>query len=297
MSVCDFDGRLRRTFGRTREPECVGHGRGQLDMHRADGHEYLRINRPVVVRHFEREAVVPRRCVLVVLRQVRMHRVPGMVRGHVVVKMHVHERREQGCPLNGCRRCDRDEFAGQPRHSTGYHDLVQPLIVRTTHWTNAIGFAGLVVSGIAILLAHPRLYWGETGTVGAASLVDVPLPFVFGHSGWGRSLHFASGWLCVLSGLVYVGGAALTHHFTGGFATYSPIRRLTYVAIVFLLFPMMLWTGLAMSPAITSAIPGLVTILGGQQTARTMHFGLATLLVLFAAGHIVMVWLHSRAAR
>lgn len=56
-----------------------------------------------------------------------------------------------------------------PRHSA---------LVRVTHWINALSFIALVLSGIAILLAHPRLYWGETGAVGAPSLIDLPLPFV-----------------------------------------------------------------------------------------------------------------------
>jgi hypothetical protein len=61
-----------------------------------------------------------------------------------------------------------------------------------------------LVSGIAILLAHPRLYWGETGNLETASLIDLPLPFMLtGQSGWGRYLHFQSAWLCVLAGVVY----------------------------------------------------------------------------------------------
>jgi len=57
-------------------------------------------------------------------------------------------------------------------------------VVRVTHWITAISFLGLLVSGIAILLAHPRLYWGETGAVGTDSLIDLPLPFVLtGQSG------------------------------------------------------------------------------------------------------------------
>ena len=53
-----------------------------------------------------------------------------------------------------------------------------PAVVRITHWITALAFLGLLVSGIAILLAHPRLYWGETGAVGAPSLIDLPLPFM-----------------------------------------------------------------------------------------------------------------------
>jgi thiosulfate reductase cytochrome b subunit len=53
---------------------------------------------------------------------------------------------------------------------------------------------------------------------------------------------------------------------------------------------MMIWTGFAMSPAITSVLPFLVTIPGGQQSARTIHFVVANLLVLFVIVHITMVW-------
>src|SRR4029077_10540625 len=89
-----------------------------------------------------------------------------------------------------------------------------PALVRVTHWITAASFAGLCVSGVAILLAHPRLYWGETGAVGAPALVDLPLPFVLtGQSGWGRSLHFLSAWVAVLAGAAYVGYGLRSGHF------------------------------------------------------------------------------------
>src|SRR5580765_1623787 len=92
-----------------------------------------------------------------------------------------------------------------PRHS---------FLVRITHWIHAASFIALLVSGIAILLAHPRLYWGETGAVGGPSLLDLPLPFLLtGQSGWGRSLHFLSAWVCILTGLVYAVAGVVTAHF------------------------------------------------------------------------------------
>jgi thiosulfate reductase cytochrome b subunit len=186
------------------------------------------------------------------------------------------------------------DIADSPRHSS---------VVRITHWINTLSFFGLLVSGIAILLAHPRLYWGETGNVETPSLIDLPLPFVLvGQSGWGRSLHFLSAWFCVLNGLLYVLSGVLTRHFRrdlvpntlGGeeqSLTYTVPQRLTYLAVVFLLFPFMIWTGLAMSPAITSVFPTLVTSLGGQQSARTIHFFVAGFLVIFLLVHITMVYL------
>ncbi len=186
------------------------------------------------------------------------------------------------------RRSDIADFprSHAPRHSA---------IVRITHWINAISFVGLLISGIAILLAHPRLYWGETGSVGTPSLIDLPLPFLLtGQSGWGRSLHFLSAWFSVITGALYVPAGFLSQHFRQDFlpakpATYNMLQRLTYSTVVFVLFPVMIWTGLAMSPAITSVYPALVTVLGGQQSARTIHFFIASFLVLFLLVHVAMV--------
>ena len=161
-------------------------------------------------------------------------------------------------------------------------------LVRVTHWLTAASFLALVVSGIAILLAHPRLYWGETGALGTPSLVDLPLPMILtGQSGWGRYLHFLAAWICALTALAYVPHSLQRGHFS----KYTPAQRIAYRTVVFVLFPLMIWTGLAMSPAITSVFPMLVTTLGGQQSARTIHFVAATLLLLFAIGHVVMVTL------
>jgi thiosulfate reductase cytochrome b subunit len=197
-----------------------------------------------------------------------------------------------------------------------------PALVRITHWIYTVGFIGLLVSGIGILLAHPRLYWGETGGVGTPSLIDFPLPFmVGGPSSWGRSLHFLSGWVCVLTGLLYALSGFFTQHFRNHLLpakadlswssisrvvssharlkrpseedclTYNVLQRLTYLTVVFVLFPLMIWTGFAMSPAITSVSPVFVKVLGGQQSARTVHFFVACLLVLFLLVHIAMVCL------
>jgi thiosulfate reductase cytochrome b subunit len=188
--------------------------------------------------------------------------------------------------------------------------------VRITHWINALSFLGLLVSGIGILLAHPRFYWGETGGIGTPSLFDLPLPFMLGGpSGWGRYLHFESAWLCVLNGLLYTGSGLAGGHFRQNLvparadltwgsvreaiagdargeraaSRYNVIQRITYLAVVFLLFPLMVWTGLAMSPAITSVFPALVTVLGGHQCARTIHFFAAIVLVVFVLIHVALV--------
>lgn len=174
-----------------------------------------------------------------------------------------------------------------PRHS---------LLVRTTHWINTAAFLGLLVSGIAILLAHPRLYWGEAGGVGSPSLIDLPLPFVLtGQTGWGRSLHFLSAWVSVVTGLAYLLSGFLRRHFrdnlfsSAGTPLYTPLQRAAYVAVVFALFPLAIATGLAMSPAIAAVFPELVGLLQGQQSARTIHFVVAALLLVFLTVHVIMV--------
>jgi thiosulfate reductase cytochrome b subunit len=159
-------------------------------------------------------------------------------------------------------------------------------LVRITHWITAASFLALVVSGVAILLAHPRLYWGETGALGTPSVVDLPLPMILvGQSGWGRYLHFLAAWICVLAAVAYVAASLRGGHFD----KYTPAQRTAYRTVVFVLFPFMIWTGFAMSPAITSVFPAIVTLIGGQQSARTLHFAAASLLLAFAAGHVIMV--------
>src|SRR5207244_9424307 len=73
--------------------------------------------------------------------------------------------------------------------------------------------------------------------------------------------------------------------------TYNVLQRVTYLVVIFGLFPFVLWTGLAMSPALVSVVPALVTVLGGHQSARTLHFFVATILVLFVFLDVVMVLL------
>ena len=61
--------------------------------------------------------------------------------------------------------------------------------------------------------------------------------------------------------------------------------------MIFVLFPLVIWTGLAMSPAIEGVFPPLVTVLGGRQSARTIHFLVSIFLVLFFLIHVLMVYL------
>ena len=72
---------------------------------------------------------------------------------------------------------------------------------------------------------------------------------------------------------------------------YGPLQKLSYAAVLFILLPMMFATGLAMSPGFNAAVPFLADVLGGRQTARTLHFVIMLLLVGFFVIHIAMVLL------
>ena len=67
------------------------------------------------------------------------------------------------------------------------------------------------------------------------------------------------------------------------------LQKLTYLFVALVLLPLMLITGLAMSPGMDAAFPLLLEILGGRQTARTIHFIAASGIVLFVVVHLVMV--------
>ena len=70
---------------------------------------------------------------------------------------------------------------------------------------------------------------------------------------------------------------------------YNTLQKLTYAVVLFVFFPLMILTGLAMSPGGDALLPFLPDLLGGRQTARTIHFVVMTLLVAFFVIHIVMI--------
>lgn len=72
---------------------------------------------------------------------------------------------------------------------------------------------------------------------------------------------------------------------------YGPLQKLSYFTVFFILFPLIILTGLAMSPGMDVAWPWLLDVFGGRQTARTIHFIVMALLVLFFVVHVVMVLL------
>jgi thiosulfate reductase cytochrome b subunit len=71
--------------------------------------------------------------------------------------------------------------------------------------------------------------------------------------------------------------------------SYNTLQKLAYAGVLFVLFPLMIATGLAMSPSMNAAVPFLADALGGRQTARTIHFAVMLLLVGFFLIHMLMI--------
>src|SRR3984893_14636944 len=169
-------------------------------------------------------------------------------------------------------------------------------LVRVTHWITTLCFLALLVSGVEIIISHPRFYWGETGNDLTTPLFKLPIPSSralvptgYGYvlpdqNGWSRYLHFQAAWIVVLTGLLYVISTLVTGHlrknllprkadlslrsFSTRVANHLRFERpseaeaggchvlqlLTYLFVIFVLFPLVIWTGLAMSPAFVSAV-------------------------------------------
>ncbi|MDG1890423.1 MAG: cytochrome b/b6 domain-containing protein [Verrucomicrobiota bacterium] len=142
---------------------------------------------------------------------------------------------------------------------------------------------------------------------------------IFNQNGWARSLHFLGAWLLVIAGLVYLLHGTISGHFrhhllasvhprtargllqdlknhmalkirpASGGPQYGCLQKLTYLVVVFIMMPLAVVTGFAMSPAITAEYPFLSDMFGGFQSARTIHFFVSVALVLFVIIHVLMV--------
>src|SRR5690349_12219185 len=180
-----------------------------------------------------------------------------------------------------------------PRHS---------VLVRVTHWIITLSFFALLLTGIEILISHPRFYWGETGNVLTKPLFQLPIPSSrrlvptgYGYvlpdqNGWSRALHFEAAWIVALTGLVYVIFGLVTRHFRKDLLpskadvswralltsfikplrfkrpsateaySYNGLQRVTYFFVIFVLFPLVIWSGLALSLGFDSAFPWSVNL-------------------------------------
>lgn len=160
---------------------------------------------------------------------------------------------------------------------------------------------------------------GMSGTAEAPQFVGFPgavtIPS-FRDLATGRVVHFFFGWVFVTALFVWFMASFINGHLRRDILPrsadiaglpkdaldharlklhhgrrYSPLQKLSYFAVFFVLFPLIILTGLTMSPGMDAAWPWLLDIFGGRQTARTIHFGVMVLLVLFFIVHIIMVLL------
>ncbi|MEM4987554.1 cytochrome b/b6 domain-containing protein [Collimonas sp. H4R21] len=234
--------------------------------------------------------------------------------------------------------------------------------VRITHWLNVVCFSFLLLSGLQIFNAHPRLYWGQYGADADQAFIaisatqsgnvlqgffqigplSIPTTGFLGVSeeggsatarafpvwltipsyhdlGAGRHWHFFFAWLLVFNGLIYLAHGVWRGHFrrdllpSEGQLTpqhlwqeifdharlrfargeaarrYNALQKLSYLVVIFGLLPLMVLTGLTMSPGLDAALHFLPDLFGGRPSARTLHFISAFLLVLFVVVHVVMV--------
>ena len=230
--------------------------------------------------------------------------------------------------------------------------LRHSVLVRVTHWINALCFFFLLMSGLQIFNAHPALYWGNKSNFSKPFLaltaredsdgsVEGGVTTIFGKSftttgvlgasrdennqlvargfpGWmtipsyqdlatGRRWHFFFAWLLALNGLLYVVNLLAGRHFSDFLPSgrelrsipasiwaharlrfpkgdealhYNVLQKLAYLSVIIVL-PILVLAGLTMSPAIDAAFPWLVSLFGGRQSARAIHFILAWGLVGF----------------
>ncbi len=209
------------------------------------------------------------------------------------------------------------------------------LPTRLWHWLNAVCVAVMLMSGLMIFNAHPRLYWGHYGAdaPGGPDPAWLDLAHVNGgipFPGWitipsyysladARLWHFAFAWLLGAGLVLYLGWSVLRGHlrrdlaprlaelhpahlwhdvkqharlrFPTGVAAlrYNVLQKLAYGAVLIGLLPGVVLTGLTMSPTLNAAMPWLVELFGGRQSARSVHFLCAAGLVLFFVVHIAMV--------
>jgi len=135
----------------------------------------------------------------------------------------------------------------------------------------------------------------------------------------GRRWHFFFAWLFVINGLVYLILGLINGHFRRDLVpkgwqlkpahvwheivthaqlkfpkgeearNYNILQKAAYLAVIFVLLPLMVGTGLTMSPGFDSAAPWLLDLFGGRQSARSIHFISASLIVAFVVVHLVMV--------
>ncbi len=196
---------------------------------------------------------------------------------------------------------------------------------RVWHWINALAIVTLLGSGMMISNAHPHLYWGKYGAnfdhawwnlPSFPSWLTIPTHY---NLAMGRRWHLFFALVLAFGLLGYMIASLVNRHFrrdlTVRLAELSPahlwsdlkahlnfrfhdperpgdyniFQKLSYVAVIFVLLPLMIATGLSLSPGMDAAWPWLLALFGGRQSARSIHFLAASGIGLFTVVHLVLV--------
>jgi len=217
-----------------------------------------------------------------------------------------------------------DRHADRPLSGGRTDTYRHPPLVRITHWINVAAVVVLIMSGLNILAAHPHLYWGLDSRFDSPwmSFGDIPrwamLP-PWRDLAQARDWHFFFAWVFLFNGLIYLIwivasgrlrrrlwptradlahlGPSVVEHARFRFPkdekarTYNVLQKLAYLAMILVILPMMLVTGLSMSPGFNAIGGILLELTGGRQSARTLHFISAALIVGFIVVHVgLVIW-------
>ena len=204
------------------------------------------------------------------------------------------------------------------------------IVTRIWHWINVLTIVVMLMSGLMIFNAHPRLYWGQFGANPDKAWLEIAETNGVAFPGWAtipstysladaRLWHLAFAWVLALGLLFYLIWGLVRGHIardlhiriaewkpshiwhdikqhaalrfpTGAAAlSYNVLQKLAYCGVLFVLLPLMILTGLTMSPGLNSGLSGLVDLFGGRQSARSLHFIAAAGLAGFFLVHITMV--------
>jgi thiosulfate reductase cytochrome b subunit len=196
------------------------------------------------------------------------------------------------------------------------------LPVRIMHWINVVCLFVLLGSGLQIFNAHPALYWGADSRDATLLLQLSKFPQWATIPGpqWlalGRVWHFFFAWIFFINGIAYVLWTIFSGHLrrdlvpTGGewrgigcsikdhlllkhphgdeAKRYNVLQNVAYLSMIFVVLPMIVVGGWALSPMLDAFAPGWVDWFGGRQALRTLHFAAAMLIVAFFLVHVFEV--------
>jgi Ni/Fe-hydrogenase b-type cytochrome subunit len=199
------------------------------------------------------------------------------------------------------------------------------LSTRIWHWLNVICIFCLLMSGLMIFNAHPRLYWGHYGANFDPAWLELPrfpgwatIPSTYNLS-VARLWHLFFAWPFAFGLLAYMIRSVWNGHFRRDVALsraevaprhlwqdivkhlkfdfhdeggrYNPLQKIAYGLILFVILPLAIASGLGMSPGMDAAAPWLVDLLGGRQSARSVHFLCASAIAAFIVIHLLLVLL------